>query len=198
MRSGYAFFKATAIGGAFFILPIVVISIILGKALSFMRNLALLFSGIFEIDSVNDVLLLNVLCIAILILTCFIAGILAKTRAAKHLVRFLEASLLDKIPLYLFVKSMVGGDVTDLDGRTLKPIWLRLDDLSQLAFEVERQEDGNVVVFLPGAPNPWSGSLALAEPTRVTSANLTMVQAIQYQSRLGSLTKAKAEGGISS
>ncbi|MCJ1959160.1 DUF502 domain-containing protein [Novosphingobium mangrovi (ex Hu et al. 2023)] len=187
MFFGMGFFKSTVIGGAFFLVPLVVIAVIIGKALGFMRKLAMLFSGIFEIDSVNDVLFLDILSVIVLVLVCYLAGLVARTRAAVRLVQWLEEGLLNKIPLYLFFKSLAGGGPSHEADHTLIPVWVRLDDFSQLAFETKRQEDGQVVVFFPGAPNPWSGALGLADPERVTPAEMTMVQAIAYQSRLGSV-----------
>ena len=43
------------------------------------------------------------------------------------------------------------------------------DDQQTLAMEVERLADGRVVVFLPGAPDPWSGNVVLVGPERVSA-----------------------------
>ena len=39
----------------------------------------------------------------------------------------------------------------------MTPVLITLDDYEQMAFEVERTAGGKVVVYLPGAPNSWSG-----------------------------------------
>ena len=49
----------------------------------------------------------------------------------------------------------------------LKPILAKLDDQSQLAFEVERTDNGYVVVYLPGAPDTKSGNVVYLTDDRV-------------------------------
>lgn len=44
---------------------------------------------------------------------------------------------------------------------------IRFDDLAQIAFEVERGPGDLVTVYLPGSPDPWSGSVAHVESDRV-------------------------------
>ena len=48
-----------------------------------------------------------------------------------------------------------------------KPVLVRFDDLAQLAFEIERGPDDLVTVYLPGSPDPWSGSVAQVTADRV-------------------------------
>jgi uncharacterized membrane protein len=51
----------------------------------------------------------------------------------------------------------------------LRPVLLSSDDQQILAMEVERLADRRVVLFLPGAPDPWSGSVVLVAPERVAA-----------------------------
>jgi len=53
------------------------------------------------------------------------------------------------------------------DEKSLKPILVQFDDQAQIAFEVERSDDGLVAVFLPGAPDPWSGAAVFVTADRV-------------------------------
>ena len=78
----------------------------------------------------------------------------------------MDEFLLDLVPRYTFIKSMtesLGGR----DETVLHPVLVRFDDLSQVAFEVERGPDGLVTVYLPGSPDPWSGSVAHVTSDRV-------------------------------
>lgn len=189
MRAIFTFFKATAIGGMAFLVPIVILALILNKALAVMMSLAEYAASRLHIEAVHNILVLNLISIAALILLCFIAGLLARTKLARESVGFLEDRFLDRIPFYLFVKSMTGG-IPDRHEQVLTPVWARLDDYSQLAFEVERQEDGRVVVFLPGAPNPWSGTVAIFDADRITPSGMTMMAAIRNLSYLGQATRS--------
>ena len=59
------------------------------------------------------------------------------------------------------------------------------DDHQLLAMEVERLADGRVVLFLPGAPDPWSGSVVLVEPERVQPLDADIAALNRSLKRLG-------------
>ena len=85
--------------------------------------------------------------------------------------------------------------------KTLKTVLVRLDDQSQIAFEVERLADGRVVVFLPGAPDPWSGASVLVDAARLTPIDLETFQAERLMKTLGRGTAeaiGEPSGGASS
>jgi uncharacterized membrane protein len=94
-------------------------------------------------------------------------------------VKSLEARVLSRVPFYHFVKGMTESVVEAESDTTLRSVLVRLDDYSQLAFEVERLPGGDVVVFLPGAPNPWSGAVCVVAPERVTQLDAPMLAAVQ-------------------
>ena len=55
----------------------------------------------------------------------------------------------------------------------------------QIALEIERIEGGKVALFLPGAPDPWSGSICIAEEDRVTPLDLPVASVAKIAKRLG-------------
>ena len=63
-------------------------------------------------------------------------------------------------------------------------LYLRFDDNAQIAFEVERSGN-NVVVYIPGAPNPWSGSVAYFNVERVKRLDMSVSQTISSIKRIG-------------
>jgi hypothetical protein len=54
-----------------------------------------------------------------------------------------------------------------------------------LVFEIERLADGKVVVFLPGSPDPWSGSVSMVTHDRVTLLDMTVKSATGLRKCLG-------------
>jgi len=53
------------------------------------------------------------------------------------------------------------------------------------SFEIERTAEGNVVVYLPGAPNPWSGTVVYLEPGRVEKLDMSVADAVKSIQALG-------------
>ena len=72
---------------------------------------------------------------------------------------------------------------TNNASEVLKPVLIHLDDQSQIALEVERTANQQVVVFVPGAPDPRSGNVVLMDEDRVTplDSNLRSVSRIFKQ-----------------
>jgi uncharacterized membrane protein len=175
MAGWTGFVKTTVIGGIVFLVPFIVVIFILGKAFQFMRGIAQpVTAALPMIDTVGEIVLLDLLAAGLILVVCFLAGLAARAAAAGRLVKSLEARVLSRVPFYHFVKGMTESVVEAESDTTLRSVLVRLDDYSQLAFEVERLPGGDVVVFLPGAPNPWSGAVCVVAPVRESKMNAPM------------------------
>jgi uncharacterized membrane protein len=179
------FIKTTILGGILFLVPIVIFIAIIGKALELSNTIAVPLAGKLIVDSAGDIVVIQVIAVAILLCFCFVAGLAARTALAKKLVRMLEANFLDKIPAYELLKAKTQSALAPEDLEGLLPAITRFDDSWQLVFEIERLSDGKVVVFLPGSPDPWSGSVCVVTDDRVTPLDITVKSASALMKRLG-------------
>jgi uncharacterized membrane protein len=71
------------------------------------------------------------------------------------------------------------------EAKSMQPVMVQFDDNSQLGFEIERLDDGQVVIYLPGAPDPWSGSVVYFHADRVKKLELSASEAINNVRRFG-------------
>jgi uncharacterized membrane protein len=114
-----------------------------------------------------------------------LAGLLARATLARRLVDALEANVLAKLPAYALLKtktqSMLSPD--DIEGMSVAVV--RFDDAWQIGFEIERIEGGKVALYLPGAPDPWSGGVCVMEEDRVTPLDLPVAAAAKMVRLLG-------------
>jgi uncharacterized membrane protein len=177
--------RTTIIGGIFFLIPLAFIAVVLGKAFQLSMKIAHPIGALLPIQHIGGVALASVLGVLILVLVCFLAGLLARHARIADYSRRLDEMMTAVLPGYAIAKSMIGGLVQAQDAMgALKPVLVQMDDHSQLAFEVER--DGNVVVvFLPGAPAAWSGSTVLVAPNRVTPLDMAPHEVAQQLRVLG-------------
>ncbi|MEJ2490579.1 MAG: hypothetical protein P8Y84_03050 [Desulfuromonadales bacterium] len=166
------FFKTTLIGGLVFLVPVVIILAVFGKAFTIMVAVSKPLSVLLPVENVGGVALVNILALLGVGLVCFIAGMVAKSRLAKKVYQSLDHALL-AIPGYAFIKQ------------SFTPVLARFDDNAQIGFEIERLGNGQVVVYLPGAPNPWSGSIVYITNDRVTELDLSVSQTIGNIRHLG-------------
>lgn len=179
------FLKTTVVGGLVFLVPISVAVLILGKTFTMMSRLAAPLAGWLPVDSIGGIALANLLAVVAIVAVCFLAGLIAKSRLATRLVGSLESRVLYSLPGYAFIKGLIGGLTEDDADGSLTPVLARFDDTWQIAFRVEDLSDGRIVLYIPGAPDPWSGSLNVMAPDRVEPLGLTMAAAVRLLRTLG-------------
>ncbi len=158
--------KTMIIGGLIFLVPFGIVLLVFGKVFGVSLRLAQPLADRIHVELVAGVALVDILAVVIILVACFVAGIAATSTKGQRVYRKLDEWLLNLVPRYAFVKSMtdsLGGQAESV----LKPVLVRFDDLVQMAFEVERGPDDFVTVYLPGAPDPWSGSVAHVSSDRV-------------------------------
>lgn len=139
----------------------------LAKAFSIMKLVAEPLDRFIPIDSIAGIGFINILAILIMLLVCVLAGLVAQSAVAKVLYSKLDSILLELIPGYAWTKTVLAGIGGHEKVEEFKPVLVKLDDMSQVAFEIERSANGLVVVFLPGAPDARSGSVAYVTADRV-------------------------------
>ena len=179
------FLKTTVLGGIMFLIPISVVVLILGKVYHLMARIAAPLANWIPIDEVGGIAKANLLAIIVMVLVCFLAGLASKSRLAARLVDSLESGLLQFIPGYAFFKGMTGTVAGDHDQAQLAPVLARFDDSWQVAFQADKLADGRVVLYIPGAPNPWSGSLVVVSEGRVQPLDRTMAAVVRNLRALG-------------
>ncbi len=176
--------KTIVVGGLIFLVPFAVALLVLGKVYSVAMRLAEPLDGLIPIEAIGGVALANILAIAIILLACFLSGIVASRTWGKRLYGKIDEWLLNLIPRYGFIKSMtesIGGQLES----TLRPVLVRFDDLSQIGFEVERGPGDLVTVYMPGSPDPWSGSVAQVTSDRVDALGADFATVIQSLRKIG-------------
>lgn len=187
MKHAIEVFKATVLGGVVFLIPLAVVLVVLAKIVGMMRAAARPFSAVVPVDSVGGVLLVNVLGVLVILFTCFVAGLVASRGLGKHAVSNLDATLMDVLPGYAFMKGFAESMAkSDALAESFSPVLVRFDDYTQAAFEVERSDEhGYVAIYLPGAPNPWSGSVVYVTPDRVRRLEISVAEAVKRIRTLG-------------
>ena len=179
------FLKTTLLGGVLFLVPIVLLAFVASKALAVVDDIVEPLAVLIPVETVGGVPMAKLLAGAAIVLFCFLAGLLAKTALAKKLVDWLEAAVLSNVPGYEVIKSMGESMVGIEKERAHQAVLARIEEAWQIAFLVERIDGGYVVVFVPDAPNPWSGSVFFITEDRIKSLDLPRAQLLKCLNRLG-------------
>jgi len=174
--------RTTIVGGLLFLIPFVVVVAVVGKTYAVMSKIAQPIADATGIDHVGFVAIIDLVTLLLTLMLCYLAGLVAVSERGRRAYQALDARLLDIWPRYAFIKAMASG-VAQKELEHMRPVMVRFDDQSQLAFEVER-DAAQVVVFLPGSPDPWSGAVSFVDGDRVTSID-TDLQSVLKALRSG-------------
>jgi uncharacterized membrane protein len=188
--------KTTIVGGASFLLPVAIIIFILSYALRLVRRIAEPISHGLHLDHLvgAGIGTVTILSIAVLVLICFAAGVIARTAAGRRITRWSESSLLARFPHYQVIKSMAEGLAHVENTSGLKPALINIEGGWQIGYLLEQLEKDWVVVFLPQAPSPMSGNVMYMPHDRVRQLDITMVQAMSIVKAIGAGSSAALRG----
>jgi uncharacterized membrane protein len=179
------FLKTTMVGGILFLVPIIIFIAVIGKALELTKKLAAPLSVLIPLDSIGNIAMVNLLALCIVLLICSLAGLAAKSTLARKSIGNLESRVLSKIPVYGLLKSKIDAIVQPEKAEGMKPVLARFDDSWQIAFKVERIQGGVVALYLPGAPDPWSGSVCFVTEDRIQPLELALLPVLRTLKGLG-------------
>jgi uncharacterized membrane protein len=185
MKTLTQFVRTTIVGGLFFLAPIVVLIVILAKAFDFAKKS--LNAVLVHIPAASELSAgaATVLSITIVALVCLLAGLVANTVTAQRLVNALESSLLSKIPGYDYLKQESASALGVAEIAELPVVFVPMEGGWQLGVQTEAMSDSMVSIFVPGAPNPHSGSVFFFSTDTVRPAGIKMVAALNCLRRCG-------------
>jgi uncharacterized membrane protein len=176
--------KSTLLGGILFLLPIVLIAWLLGKALGFAARLSQPAVQAAGVDSVAGVATGTIISILALVLLSFIAGMVARTRLGQSTFSKLENSVLSLFPQWRMARGLIESFETETKSE-IEVVMVPTDAGWCLAFVLEKPEGDWWTVFIPGAPQWTSGAVAFAHKDQVQPSDLTPAQAIMLMRRCG-------------
>ena len=177
--------RTTLIGGILFLIPLVFVVVVVGKAFQIMKVVATPVAKLIPVENVAGYAVVELLTAGILILGCLLAGVLARSPWGRTIHEKLDTVLLNMIPGYAWVKGITGGIRDDDAEDLLKPVLVRFDDQTQLGFEVDRADDGLVAVYVPGAPDPRSGAVSYVTGDRIEPVDAGFKAVVKICKNLG-------------
>ncbi len=186
MRAMVDAFKSIAIGGILFIIPLTVAVMVIGKVMGVLNAVAEPMADVVPTDTVLGFGLAQVIAVSLLLLVCFVAGLIARSAIGQRVVRRVEDSLLSAIPGYAVLKGFVEQMLkSEEQAAQFKPVLVPAGGGARPAFEVERLPSGEVVVFHPGSPNALAGWVAYLQPDQVRPLNLAVGEMFHSLEQMG-------------
>lgn len=189
MKSIFKFFKTTLVGGALILVPLMILVVLLGKALDLAHKVADPVAEQIPVGTIIGFEMPVLMAILVVLLFCFVAGIIARGIRVQKLINIMEDLVLSNIPGYEIIKS-TSESILGAESETAHPVVLvQFDDGWQMGLRIDELETGLVTVFVPDAPSPRSGSVFFLTPDRVIVTNIQLADAIKCLKSLGGGSK---------
>jgi hypothetical protein len=160
MKAISHFLRTTILGGALFLMPIVVLTFLLNKAFDFARRELKPIAKLIADQLVSEATTETAMAIALIVILCLLAGLLGRTVLTQKIMSRLESAMLSNVPAYGYLKqagsSMMGlGEIAEPRGaRANRGAW-------RLGGQTDMVGSGLTAVFVPNSPNTFSGSVFL-------------------------------------
>ena len=181
-----SFVTRTFAAGVFLLIPLFCVGYVVINVFKVLRRVAMPVVEKLDIDRVLGVLFLDAIAICLLLLLIFGLGLVAHLPAISHRVSRLDRLLSDRVAGYTMIKGIISGVLQeDTSVSSLQTVLVRYNDTARLGFEVERTENGGVVVFMPNTPNPQTGTAAAFEPENVERLDIAPHKATEMLNFFG-------------
>jgi uncharacterized membrane protein len=181
------FLKTTAIGGVFFLLPLIIIGAFLSKVVQYGLVAAKAIDNVLPLNAMGGYPVLLLAGVLVIVAGCFFSGLVAKRSFARRFTESLEQKLQIAFPRYTIVKDRLSGNIGgELHRSELKTVMvLGHDGCYRLGLEVERTNSEWITVFFPGSPDPWAGQVAIVPESTVRAVEVDFIAAMTSLEKLG-------------
>jgi uncharacterized membrane protein len=168
MKTFLAHFRDIAISGFFALFPMYVLFIVITKAWTSLTSVGTKMAGMFGLKSILGVGGTTVVSGLLVIAIWIVAGLLVRFTVMRRLSRALERGLSQFLPGYDTYKKMAEEKLQ----KKIKILpytcaLIRWQEYWQPGHIVEKDGDGNCVVFLPDIPETNKGRILLAKQDQV-------------------------------
>lgn len=179
------FLKSNILGGIVFLVPILVIVLLLQEAMDIMIIVTDPLDELVPVDTIGGFAVANMIAVISLLLVCLLAGLAAKSVYFKRINKSIDSKLKILLPGYALIRGLASGIHKDDADDHMSAVIARFKDSSQIGVEVERLENGLVVVYLPGSPNPWSGRIVYMTEDRIEKLDVEFSTMAQVMESIG-------------
>ncbi|KOY00857.1 hypothetical protein [Pseudomonas nunensis] len=182
----FRFIKTTVAGGLLFILPLVLVFLLLEKGVHLLREPIHKLLPMFAEYSIAGVTAFTLVALVVLVLICFFAGLLAKTRLGTSLFNALEDNVLGKVPGYALLKDATAHLAGLESAEGAKVGLINEDDGWLFCLVLEQQQAWYSVFILDAGPaGGTSGEVRVVPASQVRLTELTWVQVLACVRRGG-------------
>ncbi|HEY6504625.1 MAG TPA: hypothetical protein VIZ28_11670 [Chitinophagaceae bacterium] len=159
-------------GIVLFLFPIWLLVFIMERVIALVRDLILPIKQYLPTERILGVGLLSLISLALVLLVCYMAGVLAEKKRVKSFIAKLENNVLVFIPGYTLLKSRASDAIGEADDNW-KAVLTGDEEEWTLSIEID-QQDGYSTVFFPEPPDAQSGEIRLVPQSKVKRLDISV------------------------
>ncbi len=179
------FLKTTIIGGALFLVPVVLLIFVLSQAMAMVEKIAGPIAEAWPGEEILGVGVVTIVSALVLLVISFLAGLFARTGVGRRIKDWLETSLFGKVPQYQMLKTMAETLTQVRSSEHLSTALVERDGAWQLGYVMDQVGTQVTAVFLPVSPTTMTGTVVYVPTARVRHLDLPVSDAIMLVQRLG-------------
>lgn len=170
-----SFLKNAIIKGLIILIPIVVLYITLRELFQLTVAFATPIADLFPADTFAYENKEEIIAILLILGTAFVLGAMSMLKPARLLGASIESKVLDALPMYRMLKSLVAAFLNMEDEDSFKPGFLNASDGSkEPVYVIESRRDGLMVVMSPWSPTAFAGSVKVVRSEQVELVATTL------------------------
>jgi len=181
MKALIKFLKVTLIGGLLVVLPVWVSLLLLFKAIKGALVLLLPIARLLPQTVVHD----KLVALGLLVVICFVVGLLIRTQPGQRLGRWLTQHIFDRIPGFALMRGMTRQLAGDKGEESFQPALVEIEEALVPAFIIEKHADGQFTVFVSSSPTPMAGAIYILQPERVHPVDVPLAKAMLCVTKWG-------------
>ncbi len=181
------FLKTTLMGAVLVVVPVGIIGFALWQITSLFTNLLGPVVAKLPFQSAFISYAVVVMALLLVVLLCYITGVAVRTRWGAAMRGWVERCVLERIPGYSIVRTLVHQYLGQEGERQFRPVLVDLygSDSRAVGFEIEALGDGTVAVFLPSVPAATIGQVQLVPAERVHPLQASMHATLEALTMFG-------------
>ena len=156
-----SFIMTSMLGGVIVILPVAIFAAVFGWVFQFVTNLIQPLTNLVVAKSDLKEIIADVLVLVVILVSCFVIGMVVRTKFGKFIYKAIEHRLIKIAPGYNLIKETVlqilGNKKSPFSSVALAQIFG--NETLVTAFVTDEHADGSFTVFIPTGPNPTSGNI---------------------------------------
>lgn len=169
-----SFIKHTITGGVMILLPIALLLVLFGKIFSAIRKMSMPLS-----KKLPDLILgldgSGLITIFIILLLCFIGGLMVKAEFMQTFIKKIEDNILTFIPGYSLIKSLTASTLGQRTSDDMPTVMVKDGETWKFGYLAE-ESDGLSAIFFPEAPRSDSGEVNVLPSGLVSKLDMTTFQ----------------------